>query len=80
MGEVTYGNIGALNERLDFTVIGPAVNLAHRIEQLCKVLDRRPLLSRKFAQSSGRPSEPIGRYELRGLNDTHEVFSPVTGG
>lgn len=79
VGEVTYGNIGALN-RLDFTVIGPAVNLAHRIEQLCKVLDRRPLLSRKFAESSGRPFVPIGRYELRGLNDTHEVFSPVIAG
>lgn len=78
VGEVTYGNIGALN-RLDFTVIGPAVNLAHRIEQLCKVLDRRPLLSQKFAESSGRPSEAIGRYELRGLNDTHEVFSPIIG-
>ena len=75
VGEVTYGNIGALN-RLDFTVIGPAVNLAHRIEQLCKVLGRRPLFSRRFAESSGRPSEPIGHYELRGLNGSHEVFAP----
>ena len=77
VGEVTYGNIGALN-RLDFTVIGPAVNLAHRIEQLCKVLDRRPLVSRKFAEFCGRPSEPIGRYELRGLNGAHDVFAPAT--
>ena len=79
VGEVTYGNIGAL-DRLDFTVIGPAVNLAHRIEQLCKVLDRRPLLSRKFVESSGRQAQTIGQYELRGLKGAHEVFAPILGG
>ena len=79
IGEVTYGNIGAL-DRLDFTVIGPAVNLAHRIEQLCKVLDRRPLLSSSFAEVSGRPSELVGRYDLRGLTGEREVYAPKYGG
>ena len=79
LGEVTYGNIGAV-DRLDFTVIGPAVNLAHRIEQLCKVLDRRPLLSRKFADISGRPTELVGRYELRGLTGARDVFAPAYKG
>lgn len=79
IGEVTYGNIGAI-DRLDFTVIGPAVNLAHRIEQLCKVLERRPLLSRKFADVSGRPTERVGSYELRGLTGAREVFAPVYQG
>ncbi len=79
IGEVTYGNIGAL-DRLDFTVIGPAVNLAHRIEQLCKVLDRRPLLSRHFAEVSSRPSQLVGSYELRGLTGPREVYAPVYEG
>ncbi len=79
VGVVTYGNIGAV-DRLDFTVIGPAVNLAHRIEQLCKVLERKPLLSSKFVEISGRPAELVGRYELRGLDGPREVYAPVYGG
>ncbi len=79
LGEVSYGNIGTV-DRLDFTVIGPAVNLAHRVEDLCKELDRRPLLSRAFAQACSRPSERVGRFELRGLATPQEVFAPSTGG
>ena len=42
VGEVLYGNVGAA-DRLDFTVIGPAVNEVVRMEKLCDVLDRRLL-------------------------------------
>jgi len=53
VGDVMYGNIGG-DARLDFTVIGPAVNLTSRIESMCKNLDRSPLLSAEFARLSGR--------------------------
>ncbi|NNG04544.1 MAG: adenylate/guanylate cyclase domain-containing protein [Inquilinus sp.] len=79
VGEVTYGNIGAVN-RLDFTVIGPAVNLAHRIEQLCKVMGRRPLLSGDFARACGLPTESVGEHALRGLSRPHEVYAPLSAG
>lgn len=77
LGEVMFGNIGAA-DRLDFTVIGPAVNVASRLEQLCKVLRRRPLLSKAFVEGCelDQPVEPLGRYELRGLTAPHEVFAP----
>jgi len=48
LGEVLYGNIGAV-DRLDFTVIGPAVNEAARIEVLCEPLGRRVLVSAELA-------------------------------
>ena len=48
IGEVLYGNVGAA-DRLDFTVIGPAVNEAARIETLCEPLGRRVLVSAEFA-------------------------------
>lgn len=73
VGEVMYGNIGAA-DRLDFTVIGPAVNLAQRIEQLCKVLGRRPLLSKPFAEACRKPTESLGRHDLRGVTGMHDVF------
>jgi adenylate cyclase len=75
LGEVMYGNVGAAN-RLDFTVIGPAVNLAQRLEALCKTLARRPLLSRPFAEACLHPSESLGRFDLRGVSGPHEVFAP----
>ncbi len=76
LGEVMYGNVGAA-KRLDFTVIGPAVNLAQRLEALCKALGRRPLLSRAFAQASRRPTETLGLFDLRGISGPHEVFVPA---
>ncbi|HEX3523046.1 MAG TPA: adenylate/guanylate cyclase domain-containing protein, partial [Stellaceae bacterium] len=52
LGEVLYGNIGAV-DRLDFTVIGPAVNEASRIETLCEPLGRKVLVSAEFAAAAG---------------------------
>ena len=59
VGDVMYGNIGS-DTRLDFTVIGPAVNLTARIELLCKDLDRSLLLSEDFVRASGVKSHPLG--------------------
>jgi hypothetical protein len=50
VGDVMYGNIGG-DARLDFTVIGPAVNLTARIESMGKTLQRSPLLSVEFVQA-----------------------------
>jgi adenylate cyclase len=61
-----YGNIGG-EARLDFTVIGPAVNLTSRIESMCKILDRSPLLSAEFAGLSGVETEYLGEFELKGV-------------
>ena len=74
LGDVMYGNIGA-PDRLDFTVIGRAVNLVTRIEGLCKRLDRRVLTSREFAQSCARPLLSCGFQPVRGLKEPVEVFT-----
>lgn len=66
-GEVVYGNVGAAR-RLDFTVIGSAVNEAARMEHLCETLDRNLLLSEPFAKLCSRPTIDIGAVALRGLD------------
>src|SRR5262249_21067709 len=65
-GTVSYGNIGADN-RLDFTVIGPDVNLTSRIERLCRELDRALIMSEAFAATLDAPMWEIGAFELRGV-------------
>ncbi len=77
LGEVLYGNIGSL-ERLDFTVVGPAVNEVSRIEGLCRNLDQRVLVSSDFA--AGAPAArsrlvSLGRYALRGVSEPQELFT-----
>jgi adenylate cyclase len=75
LGEVLYGNVGAV-DRLDFTVIGPAVNEVARIEALCEPLGREVLVSAELAAASGESCrlEPLGRHELRGLREARAIF------
>lgn len=75
LGEVFYGNIGA-SDRLDFTVIGPAVNEASRIQALCKTLDRNVLISSTFQETAGNESglEPLGLHTLRGVREPQALF------
>ena len=72
-GEVYFGNIGA-PERLDFTAIGPAVNLVSRLEALSKRLDRPLLLSDAFARLHGPGLVSLGVHPLRGLSEPVEAF------
>lgn len=77
LGEVLYGNIGA-SDRLDFTVVGPAVNEASRIQALCRTLERNVLVSSSFqtvASVGPATLEPMGFHAFRGVRDPHEVFA-----
>jgi adenylate cyclase len=74
MGEVVYGNIGAA-DRLDFTVIGPAVNHTARIEQLCRTLNRPVLVSGTLAEAANAPVTSLGFHALRGVREPHEIFT-----
>ena len=72
-GSVVYGNIGA-PERLDFTVIGPAVNLTARIAGLCRPLGRQLLTSARFASPCGSQLVSLGHHTMRGLAAPQEIF------
>ena len=76
-GSVSYGNIGAAHgedARLDFTVIGPAVNLATRLEGLCPLLDQPLLASRQFASVCGSRLKFLGTHPVRGFAEPQDVF------
>lgn len=76
VGDVMYGNIGSAS-RLDFTVIGPAVNMASRLEALTKQLGRTVLLSRDFAELVQRKFEleHVGKHDVRGFSEPIELFA-----
>jgi adenylate cyclase len=73
VGEILYGNIGSGN-RLDFTCIGPAVNLAARIEKLAGSLGRTLVLSNEFAQHCRPELMPLGEFALPGFRSAQAVF------
>jgi class 3 adenylate cyclase len=76
VGEVFYGNIGS-HERLDFTVIGPAVNEASRIAAMCRSADQPLLVSTAFAEVGDIKSRlvSVGRFALRGVSHSQELFT-----
>ena len=76
-GEVSYGNIGA-GDRLDFTVIGPDVNLTSRIERLCRELDRNLIMSEDFVRHLDSPVFEIGYFRLRGFSRMQLLFGLPT--
>ncbi|MBP7065251.1 adenylate/guanylate cyclase domain-containing protein [Ferrovibrio sp.] len=73
LGTLMYGNVGTA-DRLDFTLIGPAVNEAARIENLCSMLDRALLASGSFAACAGGGLRSLGHHSLRGVAEPREVF------
>jgi adenylate cyclase len=77
IGEVFYGNIGS-KERLDFTVVGPAVNEVSRIAGLCRSVDQPLLVSSAFARAIGEPKNllvSVGRYALRGVARPQDLYT-----
>ena len=76
VGNVFYGNVGS-RERLDFTVLGPAVNEASRIAAMCRSVDQPVLMSSAFASVEGikRRLVSVGRYALRGVAHPQELFT-----
>jgi adenylate cyclase len=78
VGEVFYGNIGSL-DRLDFTVVGPAVNEVSRITAMCRSAERDVLLSAAFV-AAACPADrhrliSVGRYALRGIARAQELYT-----
>jgi adenylate cyclase len=77
IGDVFYGNIGS-RERLDFTVVGPAVNEVSRIAGLCRSVDQPLLVSSAFATAIGEPKKllvSVGRYALRGVGKPQDLYT-----
>ncbi|MEZ5667869.1 MAG: adenylate/guanylate cyclase domain-containing protein [Alphaproteobacteria bacterium] len=75
-GEVFFGNVGA-PERLDFTVIGPGVNAAARVEALCKTLGQPVLLTAPVAgRLADAALDDLGEHRLRGLSRPLRLFAP----
>ena len=82
VGDVFYGNVGS-KDRLDFTVIGPAVNEVSRILAMSRSVEQDVLLSASFADALGPPMRDrlvsVGRYALRGVAQPQELFTPEPG-
>jgi adenylate cyclase len=79
LGEVFFGNVGA-PERLDFTVIGGAVNEVSRVEALTRELNRSILITEPVAQLLDRDLENMGSHQLRGVSSPVTLYTPVVPG
>ncbi|MEO0329990.1 MAG: adenylate/guanylate cyclase domain-containing protein [Pseudomonadota bacterium] len=77
VGPVTYGNIGSPG-RLDFTVLGPAVNVASRVQDLCKAIGKPVLATRQVAIHQNAEFNNEGMHAIRGVKDSIEVYSLST--
>jgi adenylate cyclase len=78
VGEVFYGNIGS-DDRLDFTVVGPAVNEVSRVASMCRSVDRLLLVSEDFVTATPADARArlvsVGRFALRGVGRAQELFT-----
>ena len=73
LGTVLYGNIGT-ESRLDFTVMGPAVNLTSRLESMCKSLGAQLTVSREVAQSYSEHLQSFGLHSVKGVAEPVEIW------
>ncbi|MDB4998355.1 MAG: Adenylate cyclase [Myxococcaceae bacterium] len=78
LGDVAYGNIGGAG-RLDFTCIGPAVNLTSRLEGLTGKLERPLVVSQELARLTASGTVSLGAFELKGVAAPQDVFGMPDG-
>jgi adenylate cyclase len=76
LGEVIYGNVG-VPERLQFTLVGSAVNEVVRVQDLTKTLGYPVLATGPFADAVACPWQPLGEHGLRGLDKPMPILTPA---
>jgi adenylate cyclase len=79
VGRVAYGNVGA-PARLDFTVMGPAVNRTARLEGLTKQVDEPLLVSGEFRDLAGCRARALGAFAVKGVDVDLDVYAPLSPG
>jgi adenylate cyclase len=77
-GRVVYGNIGG-QERLDFTAVGPTVNIASRLERIAKERGRAVLLTEAVARHLDEPLEDLGRHAIDGVAEPLRLYAAKPG-
>ena len=75
-GAVLYGNIGS-PARLDFTVVGSAVNLTARLESLTSKVNEVCLVSQDFSDLTSMETRRVGEFELKGLSEPQAAYAPM---